>query len=737
MPAPGAGVPPGGGPLGGTAAPLMSPGISGVAADAESVVVHWVVEAEGGRSKKIAVFHALTEAGVFLGGPVVESDQTGSIRIGGLTEGEDQFIGIAVENDSGALVPSEAIVSVRTSAPILVRSGADASIADGLSPATAFAHPFEAVLTAFANGGGNVWIGAGEYTNANLPVFAGVHLSGGFDPTFDLEQRDPADQVTIISGRPGLPIADVQGGGAFSSFDGITFEGVGEAPLGITVADTPVSFRNVIVKSCSGRGIRVRNQSDERLVTQLLGVASLSNGGDGLSVSGAFEFTVERSRFVANVQEGADFDDLVGLDGEDSSLLITSSTFLGNGTQGLDVDLAAPLVPGPLGSRFDLRIERCDFAANGLEGVLLDTDFDLVTGWSAEMQLVNCVARGNGASGGRLDLDSEADVLIENSVFSANALHGLEVTSETTPAVTVVSSSAFSGNGAFGVRAELGNAPVFLSHCALFGNVFGGLSSLTVESSASSCVFFDQAAPIAGARSGRNLVTDEVVFESIPEAWLSVVQLTGDRVIVQGAETPGVGRRVQVASDGVSRQIVDAGGAQDLLLDPRVDGLLLPGRLSVYPMGSMGIDEYALIPGSPAIGAGLAPPGAMSDAGPLGAPAGSALGLQAEAKPQTLRFRSVTPPTTSLVGANQSVIIRFAGSDLDPFRVDSSSVRVLSESGQELSVALSSLGNELQVDPPATGWPSGSWTIELYGTLTSTEGEAFGSPLILPMRSAP
>lgn len=729
--------PPGrGGPIESTAGPLVAPGLIGAVASQDSIHLEWTATGADGQDANIAVFASRVRSELYVGDPELTASAGGQHLFPDLAGDRDYFLGFGLETSPGVYEATGPALTLHTSPPIYVRADADPMVADGLTPATAFTHPFEAVLRAFANGGGNVWVAAGEYTGANLPVFAGVHIFGGFDDTFDVSTRNPKTQASVFVGMLGLPVVDVQGGTRFATLDGVTIDGAGDAPVGISITDTPISLRNVDLFDCSGRGIRIRNQSGDRLESHTIAVRSSSNGGDGMSALGPFDFCIDRCAFNSNFQEGVDFDDLIGLDGEDSTLIVRASRFFGNGTQGLDVDLAAPLFPGSLGSRFDLRFLGCAFEHNGEEGLLVDLDFDLVSEWTARIEIGHCTARANRGDGFHLDLDGESNTLIHHCLATANARNGILVTSETTPAVAVISTSAITGNGAHAIVATLGNAPVLVDHCVLSGNALGGILSDTIESSAVACIAHEQQLPFVGVREVSNLVTtnSQDVFENLAQSWHFATSLQGDRLGVLSAASIAPGSVVQIAGDGTARTVLAVDNAGGLRLDVAPEVFQAPARIEVFhPNGSVQSD-FQLLPESPAREQGFAIPGSSSDAGIFGAPLPARPGAETSPLRAELRLAAIIPALGTAISPNETVMISFTGAAPVASSANSTSVLALTQAGEELSIGIAIIGMDLIITPPPGGWPSGNWRIELHSTLSSKSQE-FTSPVALPFRT--
>ena len=728
--------PPNGGPVFSTAGPLTAPGLVSAVAGSNSVHVTWSAQASREQQANVAVFISTLRSELFTGSPKIATNEDGELLLSGLPTGQDYFVGFALQTGPALYKSVGPTLTLHTSAPIFVRADADPMVADGLTPATAFPHPFEGALRAFANGGGNLWIAEGIYADVNLPVFAGVHLFGGFDASFDVSTRAPEDHPSVLMGRAGLPVIDVQGATRFATLDGLTINGGGVAPIGISVTDTPISLRNLDLFDCSGRGIRIRNQGGDRLESHAIAVRSCSNGGDGLSALGPFEFHIERCVFTSNLQEGVDFDDLIGLDGEDSTLIVRGSRFFGNGTQGFDVDLAAPPFPGGLGSRFDVRFLGCAFEHNGEQGLLIDLDFDLVPGWTARLEVAHCTSRANRADGFHLDLDGESSALIRHCLATANAGNGLLVTSETTPALAILSTSALTGNGAYGVLVTLGNAPVLLDHCVLAGNTLGGVLSDTIESSAVACIAHEQGSAFVGVREVGNVITTNAVdvFANIAEAWHSATALDGDRLKLADSTAIALGSIIQIAGDGVPRTVLAVDAISGLRLDSTPQFFQAPAQIEFFPPTGNVVPNFQLVEGSPASGQGFAIPGTSSDAGIFGAPFPSSPGAQVALIDLELKLQAVSPAIGQPVSANETIEITFTGAAPLASSANSTSIRALTQAGDELDITIGVIGKQLLVSPPLTGWPSGAWRIELHEALSSESNQGFVSPVALPLR---
>lgn len=724
-----------------TAQSRTSPGlVSAVAGDA-AVRLEWDADELVAAGDSIALFAGTNPATLLSGAPIA-IDPPGHVLVHApLTNGVRYVFALARVEGVGQYRLLGSVLRARPSAPIYVDASANPNGADGLTPQTAFPDAISGVLTAQVAGGGNVWMRGGTYDVGNLPLFPGVDLYGGFGATFDLSGIDRDQAPTVLHGAPNQITLHVSGGNPGCVVDGIRIDNQGIGLIGLEADDTDVYLREVTVENASGRGIKLFTSVTDRLISaQLVGVRSIANGADGLFVQGPFECELERCVFANNVQEGAEFDDLLGPDGVDASLEVRGSTFAGNGTEGLDVDLAATPLAGPNGSRFQIAFEQTTFERNQSAGLLLDVDFELVAGWSADIALRGVYARANVGVGVHLDLDWETTTLVQRLASAANGGDGLLITSESRPGIAVVSASAFSGNGGFGLHAALGQVPVLASHCVFAGNDAGGFASDTVRSSAASCATWLQANDFTNVVTRGVAVQDDPlqgVFERAPSAFARVIGANGSNPLISPSGGFAPGDRVELADDGVARQITALGAGGEATLSPAPANVPAPSGFARFTAGTAVDESYVLVPGSVAIGAGMTMPGGASiDAGILGSPSGGTPGLEDLPAASLFRLSGSVTPIGANVAANQALEFRFLGGTLAPASVNATTVRVLGPTGNVLSSALSTPQGRLALAPPPGGWPTnGVSTIEVHGGVQATDGRPLAAPVAIAFRA--
>lgn len=731
----GAGNGGGGGPIQPPAPPATtpSPQLSGVVAAAAGAGTARIDCRLPGAGFEAALFQGASSGSTYAGAPVVANVTASPVLLGGLTDGVDAFFGLAVRaSGTTAWSPVGSVVRTRPGAPLFVDAAASGAGADGLTPATALPSLTDALLVAGSQNGRNVWVRTGDYGNGPFPLGPNVHVAGGFDTTFDLAMRDPAGAGTRLTGSSSQEIVSVLTGGADGSIDGLTIDGGNSVLKGIDVVDGDVELRSLVVRRCADRGIKatVTTATPNRRL-QVVGCSVTENGSDGLSSAGPIDLRLDLSRFDGNGEEGADVDDLQAPDNGAVSLHVTGCRFFGNAFEGLDVDLAAaPLAVGV--GTFDVRIENSRFEVNGLDGALIDQEHEFSPGFRATIVVRGCVCRGNRLAGLHLDADANGTYRLERLRCTANAGDGLSVTSETNAGEILLQTSWFAGNLGVGARLATGNKILLASHCAFAGNQAGGMRSDAGACAATNCVFVRQAVPLTNTTGAGNVDagTSSAVFLRAPTAFTVVSAANGGSLTVADGASFGPGTSVAAGDDGNHLLVVQQAG-DSVVLDAAPVAFVTPGTLAAYP-GSSVTDDLRLAVGSPAIGQGLAPPGAaVTDAGPHGAAAGGEPGIVEPFAPTALNLSAAAPALSTGLTATTPLVLTFDG-PIDVASVTPDRVRVLN-AGTAIPVGLSVAGNTLTVSPTGAGW-SGAPTLQLLPGLQGTDGSPLAGALVAPLR---
>lgn len=711
---------------------------SAVAGDGE-VRVAWDAADVDGTDLAVALFSSLDPDAVFAGAPVANGLGAGSATLSGLANGTKLFLGLALDDGVGGFTPVGTVFSARPNPPIYVRAGADPNVADGLTPATAFPEPQSGILTAFARGGGNVWIATGDYFDQALPLWSRVDLYGGFASDFSLATRDPAAQPSRLHGKNPFNLFTLNDGDTGVVLDGLELLGDGLGVIGFESQDTPCELRSLVVRGMKGRGLKVAS-AIETLVfaARVVDCVVESNGADGLFVQGAVQLTVDRSRFAGNAQEGCE-GGLIAPDGERIVVAVRGSQFADNGFEGLKLNLKAPSAP-TFPASFDVSLEGSSFERNRQKaGLLLDIDFNLIAGWSLDLAVRGCLARNNEADGVQLQLDSTSTTLIQGLVASGNGGDGLQVSSQSTPSHAVIVASVFSGNRGFGVLAENGNVPVLASHSLFTGNSLGGFASPDVTSTAVSSIAALQTNAFPGVTVHHTVTEndpDAPLFVRAPREFRGVDTTSGTKLVLTALGDLVVGDRVEFADDGIERTLGSLGPGTQVSLSPALDAFLVPSSLARFAPGVTVDEDWHVVAGSIAEGAAMVPPGGSPvDAGPLSAPGVVTPGALAAQPPTRFFLSSISPRLDQPLGPNDTIELSFLGGVLDASTADGTHVRALDGVGNQLAVQLLSVGDQLHIAPPAGGWTSGTVSIELHAGVAALSGDELAATTLITYAS--
>ncbi|MEE8469155.1 MAG: right-handed parallel beta-helix repeat-containing protein, partial [Planctomycetota bacterium] len=700
---------------------LVQPALLSAVPGVSSLRLEW------GRPEEGAVFGLFVgtdESTLFDGPPALLEPEGEAAVLFGLPTDTVHFAGLARQID-GIWISQGPRLLTRTGLVIFVDPQGGGSGSDGSTPDTAFGSLFLGVLKAFSLGGGNVWVARGQLTDVSVSILDGVDVYGGFPAGFDLAARDTAEHRTTLVGTPGEDVLRIALGVECRVLDGFSIEGQGTARNAVDVDGVPAQLRRISTARCN-RGFKLR-AVDETLEMVVVGCSAFDHAVEGLSGAGPLELRMDACTFTDCGQEGLDLDDLVALDGDRAKLRLQGSSFLRNGQEGVDVDLSAPILGGSQGGRLEVRIENCEFADNGLDGLLVDIEFELFPLWSAEVILVGCLSRNNGAAGLRLDLDARADVLVHRFESVANGGPGIAIGAESHQGLVTVSSSSLVGNHGQGILALQGQFILLVGHCVFSGNAGGGVTAFPLDAVAVSSVARLQDTPWTNVLPHFSIeagVADLPLFENAPTQWLEVTARQGTTLTVAVPPTFAAGVPCELDGDGVSREALVV-TATSIELETVPAALGLPATLAAFPVGGDVDEDHTLVPASIARDAGMpTPAGAPVDAGPLGGPFGGEPGsIESGARPRFF-LTLVRPAAGVSVGPDQDVELEFAGGTPDPASL-TNGVSAVDPGGSPVAATFAVVGDFLVASPPPGGWPQGT-RIQLHRGLVSAGGGPLG-----------
>jgi len=710
-------------------------GLTSLVAGVDRLRAEWRVHSGAPLEVELALFVATARADVFDATPLLLTGTEAHVLVQSLATDQDYYVGLGQRaSPSDAFTPAGPVLRARTGTVIYVDPAADGS-GDGTSASSPLGDLTLGVLNAFVAGGANVWVRGGTFTTQSVPLFAGVHLSGGFSSTFRLVDRDTVLNPTRLEGFAGQPVVALQTGTAGPGIlDGFELDGLNVASDGVFESSEHCELRSVRIRRC-GRGVRLRAPLATTPVPVVLANVTVQESqNEGLSLDGAFDLALEGCVFDANANEGCDLNHLVAPEFSSANLRIRGSRFLRNGTEGLDAHLGVPAGAGHGGGRFRVEIEDCDFELNALDGARVDIDYDFFPEWDAEITVRGCRARANGGSGVHLDLDSRASAIVHRLWSSANRLDGLGLTSESYPGFCTVSASVLAGNLGRGAHASLGHYALSLSHCIVAGNATGGVHSSIVRSIVHSTIFDRQPDALVGTTAiacPSATLVDASPFELAPLEFLLATGASADLVTVTAAPSVRPAASFELDDDGVA--CLRTGGAgTTLALDPVPTAFSYPCPVGVFATTTVA-EDWRLQPASIGVASGFAAPSSPPvDAGIFGTPLGGVPGREAAVPPPLFRLASTTPAWSDPVASNQTIEFGFEGGDLDPASI-SAAVFAFDARGAERVIAPFAGAGTVSVPAPTGGWHDGD-VIAVFETLRSLDGDELGAPVAVTLR---
>ncbi|HIK61080.1 MAG TPA: right-handed parallel beta-helix repeat-containing protein [Planctomycetes bacterium] len=715
-------------------------GLTALAPSQDSALISWKADQLGTTPPNAALFIGTDLATLFSQAPLPVTVTVGQHLVTGLTENQLYHVGLGVESSPGVYLPVGPTLRMKPDKVIYanVNTPAAANDQDGETPATAFADPFLAMLTALAYGGGNVWLAEGDYPDVSLTPFEGVDLFGGFEPSFNLSARNAPGQETRFMGLANADVLRcVQGVAPMTPIvvDSLTIEGASGVENGVHIDTCPVELRGIVMNEC-GRGVKMRSSEDATPATIKVVDCEINlSRVEGLSIIGVFNVEVFGSDFTGNKNEGFDTGPLIAPAFEIIDISLVDCTFRDNGAEGVDLTLAAPVAPTGTGGSFDILIEDCDFVGNDLSGFFVDIDFETQPTWKVDVIVRGCYAAANRGSGLQFDVDSLSSTLVHRCLLSNNQGDGLNITSESHSGMVTASASAMVGNVGYGAQASRGNFALFLSHCIVAGNSQGGVRQTLVRGAAASSAAHLQSAPWQGMQAHFSLNMDgsTLPFMNAPTQYLKITSMSGATLNTSALPDFGIGTTCEVADDGTFYQ-ANSVGVNEVTLAPKPAALPVPNRLSAFEGSTDVVEDYLPSPASLLFGAGMSFPGfPAEDCGPFGPPMGGIPGAEDLTSGRLFYVSETRPAVLANLGTSQELALLFNGG-LPAINVAAGALRVTQGmGGAEVPVfPYVSLG-EVRVPAPSGGWKPGM-ILEVHHRLQSVIGDSLTAPLALPVR---
>lgn len=567
-----------------------------------------------------------------------------NLTVEGLPNGEMLRFLVRALDASGEVDPNRN-EWVATPNPIRhVRSGADASGADGLTPETAFPTLAQAVATSISMQGVNLYVAEGLYPE-NLFLFPGMMVFGGFLEDYQLEQRDPVKNLTQFGILFPNDLVSLRPGDLLNGIDGISLAGNDIAESCVFAEDCNSRITRCRMSGATTQGIDLRSDylEGEKIRVHIADCVVTGCSGEGIRIQGIPEIRIDDCEIRDNLNEGIESQWIRAGTDYDARVEITRCVIKSNGDEGIDLDIASIDGPGPVsevGARIRVKIRHCSIEENRLEGIVIDLDNVESDRMDVRVRIDDNRIRGNQMAGIFLDGDSDAALRISRCQISANGTDGILVTGISTGPLPLVQHCNILGNGGAGLATH-GLGSISAWHCWIEGNA-GGLSrtlrgSISIQDSLLSsggspidlaplqyCLLEGEALP---ADAPDHLISGSIDVVGRPAGYSQATILDGGTLLLQQPPSQLENLSVEIADDGSLRDITSSSGPM-ITVDPPLIASSVAGssdQVSVFfwPTGEIPFEDCTPLPGSLLIDAAdpaiLDSDGTPHDLGPLGA----------------------------------------------------------------------------------------------------------------------
>ena len=477
-----------------------------------------------------------------------------------------------------------------------VRSGASPSGADGLTPDSAFPNLAQAIANSVSLGGVNFYVAQGLYPE-NVFLFSGMMLFGGFPPEFGIDQRDPDLYLTQFGIAFPTDLVQLRPGDLLNGIDGVSLAGNDIAESCVFAEDCNARITRCQMSSAITQGIDLRSDYLEgNKIRCLIADCIVTDcSGEGIRIQGIPDIRIDDCEIRNNLNEGIESQWIRASSEDNARIEITRCKIRNNGDEGIDLDIA-PIdelnPPLQQGAQVRIRIRHCSIEENRLEGIVVDLDTRNKDQMDVRVRIDDTLVRANGMTGIFLDGDADAAIRVARCQISANHGDGISATGIASGPIPSVQHCNIIGNGGAGI-ATFGLGAIAAWHCWVDGNDQGIFrsprGSITFQNSVLSpgipdldissfhyCLVEGNLIP---AELPEGVIYDVPQMLGRPILYTRGTGLVDGAVVLEGNATIPADSRVEIADDGILRQIISSEGPV-ITLDPPPDDV--PASSAVF-----------------------------------------------------------------------------------------------------------------------------------------------------------
>lgn len=607
---------------------------------------------------------------------------------------------------------------------------AAASPGDGTTAAHPLLNISDAIQSVADAGGGSVYVAGGLYAESlKLPGQTAVY--GGFDFTFDVANRNPSANATVLDGANiSGPIVKNAPLASLCIIDGLTVDGGSLASFGIDISGVDSCVSNTTVRRCVAQGITIQSGATGQNSFEIHRSSVREHFGEGLELIGNLDVRITDCEFAENFNEGVEALPLAAPSGKRARMIVTRSTFHRNSNEGMDIKLAVlnPANPGEsAGSKLDVMIDQCTFSENRLTGAKIDIDYVDSDAIESRIIIKNSLSRANALEGFRIDLDAKCIAIITNSRSTANLGAGFYFTGGPAAACLQIAKCTTIGNTGMGVLMEEGPVAASVVNCTFARDLLGTWTTSVGGPTVANSVMYGVNG-IGGPEVSTLVIPGlDSFFKNVPA---SVLRSTA---VIFGTANFGTnhpflpGDRIEIADDGIERTVTGS-TANSVDFTPPLATIPLTLEAIVFriPAGGTTVEDLAPLDIVNIKDLGIAgtfdTDGTAAD---LGAAGGTT--INPTLTPSMLGLIEIQPLSPTPLGSSAPFSLRF-DHNLDPLMINSSTVLLLSSTGIPIAASLQAAGETLQIQPLSA---LGSNTILILGMgLRGTGGERPAAPWV-------
>ncbi len=574
-----------------------------------------------------------------LDNPTFVIEGSTSLQVDGLTNGELLRVLVRARNVDQEIDPNKNEWLVTPNPVRLVRSGATAAGADGLTADTAFPSLAQAVASSIPLGGVNLYVTEGLYPE-NVFLFSGMMLFGGFGDDFSLEERDPDAFLTQFGIAFPNDLVTLRPGDLLTGIDGVSLSGNGIAETCVFADDCVARVTRCRMSGANTQGMDLRSDylEGEEIRILIADCVVSDCNGEGIRIQGIPQIRIDNCEIRNNLNEGIESQWIHASADKEARIDITRCKILNNGDEGIDLDIAGIESLDSIaqeGARVRVKIRNCLIEENALEGIVIDLDTLDSQQMDIRVRIDDCRIRDNGMAGVFLDGDSSAALRVARCQVTANGGDGILTTGRANGPIHLIEHCNLLGNGGAGLATfDLGSISAW--HCWIEGNGQGisrsPRGSIQIQDSILSS-------------DGTAVEPDDFHYCLLDGEWLAAdtldhlssgalevvsrpiqftrgsVQLDGSILLVDSGSII-TGDTIEITDDGILRHVISSSGAM-ITVDPAPTNPSPTTAIFLWPSGSGPIEDPTPLSGSLLIDgsdpAQLDEDGTPHDLGPLGA----------------------------------------------------------------------------------------------------------------------